>query len=115
MVKPALASVLVNVRPRLSIGLNKTRLLLGGKITVSGRLTPARPGGYVKLTFQRKVDGVWKTALIKSRAVASTVDYSTYSYTYKPLKRGSWRVRAAAPATTTLIGYKTSYKYFAVK
>ncbi len=115
VVKPGLAAVLVNVRPRLSICLSRTRLLLGGTITVKGKLTPARPGGIVKLTFQRKVDGVWRTALIKSRAVASTADYSTYSYTYKPGRRGSWRVRTAAPATTTLIGYKTSYLYFAVK
>jgi hypothetical protein len=82
---------------------------------VKGRLTPARPGGYVKLTYQRKVDGVWRTVLTKSRAVVSTADYSTYSHTYKPLKRGSWRVRASVAATTTLVGYKTVYKYFAVK
>ena len=115
VVKPSLASVLVNVRPRLTIGLSRTSLPLGATVTVKGRLTPARPGGYVKLTYQRKVNGVWKTVVTKSRAVTSTAAYSTYSHTYKPLKRGSWRVRASAGATTTLIGYKTVYKYFTVK
>jgi hypothetical protein len=115
VVKPSLASVLVNVRPRLTIGLSRTSLPLGATVTVKGTLTPARPGGYVKLTYQRKVDGVWRTVLTKSRAVTSTADYSTYSHTYKPLKRGSWRVRASVASTTTLIGYKTVYKYFAVK
>jgi hypothetical protein len=115
VVKPSLASVLVNVRYRLTIGLSRTSLPLGVTITVKGKLTPARPGGYVKLTYQRKVDGVWKTVLIKSKAVTSYADYSTYSHTYKPLKRGSWRVRTSVAATTTLIGYTTVYKYFAVK
>lgn len=115
VVKPSLASVLVSVRPRLTIGLSRTSLPLGATITVKGRLTPARPGGYVKLVFQRKVDGVWRTVVTRSRAVTSYTDYSTYSYTYKPLKRGSWRVRASVAATLTLVGYKTSYKSFAVK
>ena len=115
VVKPSLATVLVNVRARLTIGLSRTSLPLGATITVKGKLRPPRPGGYVKLTYQRKVDGVWKTALIKSKAVTSYVDYSTYSHTYKPLKRGSWRVRASVAATTTLVGYKTVYKYFTVK
>jgi hypothetical protein len=115
VVKPSLASVVVSVRPRLTIGLSRSSLPLGATITVKGRLTPARPGGYVKLTYQRKVDGVWRTVLTKSRAVVSTADYSAYSHTYKPLRRGSWRVRASVAATTTLIGYKTVYKYFAVK
>ncbi len=115
VVKPSLASVLVNVRPRLTIGLSTTVLKLGGKITVKGRLTPARPGGYVKLTYQRKVDGVWKTVLIKSRAVTSTETYSTYSFTWQPTKKGSYRVKASVAATKTLIAYATAYKSFAVK
>ncbi|MBN2205684.1 MAG: hypothetical protein JW767_11760, partial [Thermoleophilia bacterium] len=115
VVKPSLAAVVVNVRPRLSMSLSRTSLLLGAKITVKGRLTPARPGGYVKLKFQRKVDGVWRTVTTKSRAVVSSVDYSTYSYTYKPLRRGTWRVRASVAATTTLVGFATPYKYFAVR
>jgi hypothetical protein len=115
VVKPALANVSVSVRPKLTIALSRTSLLLGGKLTVKGRLTPARPGGVVKLTFQRKVLGVWKTVLTKSQAVTSTADYSTYSFTYKPLRRGSWRVRASVAATPSLIAYKTSYKCFTVK
>ncbi len=68
--------------------------------------------GKVTITIQRKVAGVWKTQLTKSRTLSAT---SAYSYTYKPLKKGSYRVKAAAAATPELLAVTTAYKTWVVK
>jgi hypothetical protein len=113
VVKPSLKILDVKVRPDLTIAVSKTKFLLGGKVTIKGKVTPARPGGIVKLTIQRKISGVWKNATtVKSRTLSAT---STYSYTYKPLKRGSYRVKASIAATTELAAYTTAYKTWTVK
>lgn len=116
VVRPGLKSLNVKVKPILTIALSKTKFLLGGKVTIKGKLTPARPGGIVKLTIQRKVSGVWKSATtVKSRALTAGSGYTAYSFTYKPLKRGSYRVKAEIAATAELLAFTTAYKTWVVK
>lgn len=112
VVRPALATVTVKRAPTVTIKLSATGIVLGKSVTVKGSVAPARPGGSVKLTFQRKVSGVWKTVLTKTRTLSSS---STYSFAYKPLKKGSYRVRCTVPATSDLVARSTVWKSFTVK
>jgi len=116
VVKPALKALDVKVSPALTVALAKTSFLLGGKQTIKGTIAPARPGGVVKLTIQRKISGVWKAAVpVKSAALQTGTGYTTYSFIYKPLARGSYRVKASIAATTQLAAFTTAYKTWVVK
>ncbi len=115
VVKPSLKNLDVKVRPDLVISLSRTSFTLGGKQVIKGKLNPARTGGLVKLTIQRKVSGVWKTQLTKSVALTAGSGYTVCSYSYKPLKRGSYRVKASIAATAELAAFTTPYKTWTVK
>ena len=118
-VKPSLKILDVKVRPDLTLALSKTRFLLGGSLAIKGTLNPARTGGIVKLTIQKKVGTSWKTKLTKSVALTAGSGYTAYSFTYKPPKlassRGSWRVKATVAATTELAAFTTAFKTWTVK
>ena len=92
-VKPSLKLLDVEVKPDLTLALSKTRFLLGGSLAIKGTLNPARTGGIVKLTIQKKVGTSWKTKLTKSVALTAG---SGYTPTPSPTSRRSWRRRAAA-------------------
>jgi len=120
--KPARGTVLVKVAPKVTETLNKTSLALGGTITVKGKVVPWKTGGKVKWVFQRYIDGAWKTVtttgtkLLTDVDVADpSVDYSTASYTYKPAKKGTWRVKTTFVATTEYTTASSVYKTFTVK
>ena len=114
--KPSVKTLDVKVYPALTIALSKTSFALGGKQTIKGKLSPARPGGAVKITVQRKVSGVWKTLVSgKSVALQSSTGYTTYSFGYKPLKKGSYRAKTAIAATAELAAFTTPYKTWVVK
>lgn len=115
VVKPSLKTLDVQVRPVLTIALSKTKILLGAKVTIRGTLTPARPGGVVKLTIQRKVGTAWKTQLTKNVALTAGSGSTAYSFAYKPKLKGSYRVMASVAATTELAAAKTAYKSWVVK
>ena len=115
VVKPAVKTVDVKVKPVLTIALSKTKILLGARVTIKGTLMPGRAGGVVKLTIQRKVGTAWKTQVTKNVALTAGSGYTAYSYKYKPLKKGSYRVMASVGATAELIATKTAYKSWVVK
>lgn len=115
VVKPAVKTVDVKVKPVLTIALSKTKILLGAKVTIKGKLTPARTGGVVKLTIQRKIGTAWKTQLTKNVALTAGSGYTAYSFGYKPKAKGSYRVMAGVGATAELIATKTAYKSWVVK
>jgi len=115
VVKPTLKTLDVKVSPVLTVALARTSIVLGGKQTIKGTLKPARIAGKVTLTIQRKVSGVWKTQLAKGVALSAASGYTTYSYPYKPLKRGSYRVKVSIAATTQLAAFTTTYKTWVVK
>lgn len=93
-------------------GLKGGVLKLGRRVTVKGVVTPVRTGK-VTITFQRKAGGKW----VKVKAVGRTINATSgaYSYTYKPGKRGSWRVNAKVPKTAEATAAKTAWKTFRVK
>lgn len=120
--KPARGTVLVKVAPKVTETLNKTSFALGGTITVTGKVIPWKTGGKVKWVFQRKIDGVWKTVTTTAKKLLADVDvadpgvdYSKASYTYKPGKKGAWRVKTTFVATTAYTTASSVYKTFTVK
>jgi hypothetical protein len=114
VMKPVMASVLVKVRPNLKMNLSTTSFLLGKTVTVSGTIDPPRPGGTVKLTFQKYTLGAWKTVLTKTVPFILP-DGKAYKYAYKPASKGTYRVKASVVATPELIAYTTANKTFTVK
>lgn len=105
-VKDALVSGLITLK------LNKTRVLFGTKITASGLVKPIAAGG-VKVLLQRKnSSGVW--VKITTKTLTGTLA-NTYKWIYKPLKKGSYRMRASVLATSDTRAARTAYKAFAVK
>ena len=117
VVKPALKTLDVKVSPALTVALAKTSIVFGGKQTIKGTIAPARPGGVVKLTIQRKVSGVWKSAVPvqERRAAGGRRVHDLQSALQAALRKGSYRVKASIAATTQLAAFTTTYKTWVVK
>jgi hypothetical protein len=102
----------VMVSPLLTIGLNKTSFALGGKVTAKGLVKPVATGGVKVVVQRKKASGAW--ANVTTKTLTGT-DANTYSWTYKPGKKGSYRMQARVAATATTPAGKTVYKAFRVK
>jgi hypothetical protein len=86
---------------------------LGGSVKGSGLLTPVSLGGDpVKLSVQRRSGGAW--ASVKT-VTATTKATGAYAWTYKPRRRGSYRIRASVVATLSHTAAQTPWRAFAVK
>jgi hypothetical protein len=74
-----------------------TSIKLKKTVTAAGVVTPSSlVGSNVSLTVQRKSGAKW----IKAKAgAAPIVGPGAYSWTYKPLKKGTYRMQAAIKAT----------------
>ncbi len=102
----------VTTSPLLTIGLSRTSFALGGKVVVKGLVKPVTVGG-VRVAVQRKTaSGAW--ANVTAKTLTGTAS-NTYSWTYKPGKKGSYRVQARVAATATTPAGKTVFKAFRVK
>jgi len=67
----------------------------------------------VTIKVQKKnSSGVYKPLLQK---VVTSTALETYSWKYKPLKKGSYRMQASVPASGKILAGKTAYKAFVVK
>jgi hypothetical protein len=101
------------VKPALSLAVSATRITLGKTVTAKGIMHRVVTGGTVNVLVQKKnSSGVFKTLLTK-RVVSTALE--TYSWKYKPGKKGSYRMRASVPASGKILAGKTAYKTFAVK
>ena len=94
-------------------GLTSGALKLGKRVTAKGKVTPTRlAGSKVALTVQKKKkSGRWVTVKTKSRLISAT---GTYSWKYKPLKKGSYRMRAQVAKTARHTAAKTVWRKFKV-
>jgi len=61
---------------------------------------------------KKNSSGVYKPLLQK---VVTSTALETYSWKYKPLKKGSYRMQASVPASGKILAGKTAYKAFVVK
>ena len=76
-------------------------------------MTPtALAGSKVSLTVQRRQNGAWR----KVKTVLCTVrGGGAYSWTYRPAKRGGFRVQATFAKTATNMAATTKWRTFRVK
>ncbi len=65
------------------------------KLTLTGTVSPAEAGGTVTIVKTRKVGRKWKSAGTATVALVN----GTYSYSFKPTKKGQWRFVAKYAGT----------------
>jgi hypothetical protein len=105
----------VLVKPILTLklsGLTRGILKLGKTLTVSGNVTPKNLAGKLTLTVQYKRGNTWVKATSWLRALTMS---GTYSITYKPSKRASYRIQATIAKTATHTAATTAWLAFTVK
>jgi len=104
--EPVVTSVSLKVAPT-SIKLKKT-------VKATGSVTPAADlaGMKVLLKAEIKVGKAWKAAKAGSATVS---DAGLYVWTYKPAKKGSYRMTASIKATDDYKGSKSPTRLFKVK
>ena len=97
-------TIKLTVAPK-SIKLKKT-------VKATGTVTPVDLGGKASLTAQRKSGSKWVKAKTANAIVKAT---GKYSWTYKPTKKGSYRIQASIKATATKKASHSPWKTFKVK
>ena len=103
------------IKPALSLRLSATRITRGKTVTAKGIMHRNVTGGVVTIKVQKKnSSGVWKPLLKKLRP--STLA-EKYSWKYKPLKKGSYRMQSSVPAADNgkILRGKTAWKTFKVR
>ena len=106
----------VVVVPKLSLKLSGLRggtiLRVGRYVTAKGVVTPSvLAGGQVKLQVQR-----WAHKWVAAKTVLRTIgSRGTYSWSYKPARKGSYRLRVTLTRTATHIAAGTTWRAFRVK
>jgi hypothetical protein len=105
-VEPVTTAVTLKVAPA-SIKLKKT-------VKASGTVTPVTElvGTKVALKAEIKVGKAWKKAATNNATVSAT---GTYSWTYKPAKKGTYRMTATIVASADHKGSKSPVRAFTVK
>ncbi len=102
--------------PKLTLklsGLRSGALRLGRRLTVAGKVTPASlAGSKVKLSVQRKRVRRWVTVTTAQRTIAAT---GAYGWRYKPVRRGSYRLRTTIAKSTKTAATATTWRTFKVK
>jgi hypothetical protein len=90
----------------------KGTIKLGKRVTAKGLATPrVLAGGKVKLQVQR-----WARRWVTVKTVLRTIGSSgAYSWSYKPAKKGSYRVWSTLAKTATHMAAKTTWHTFKVK
>jgi photosystem II stability/assembly factor-like uncharacterized protein len=106
----------VVVTPHLTLKLSglrgRTILRLRTYVTAKGVVAPSvLAGGAVKLQVQR-----WAHKWVAAKTVLRTIgSRGTYSWSYKPAKRGSYRLRVTIAKTATHLAATTSWHSFKVR
>ncbi len=104
------------VTPRLTLtlsGLKSDSLRLGKRLTAKGTFKPSSLARIeVTLIVQREQDGKW---LAVTRLTRTTSASGAYSASYKPAKKGTYRIKATIAKTTTHTAATTTWRTFKVK
>ena len=84
----------------------------GKSVASKGTIKPAW-AATVKITVQRKVSGTWKTVTTKARTANATS--GAYSWTYKPTKKGSYRIQTSVAKSTYYTSAASPWRACTVK
>jgi hypothetical protein len=96
---------------RLS-GLSGGALKLGRRVTANGVVTPVvLAGTKITLTVQRRQAGTWHAVTSHTLTIGAG---GAYSYSYKPARAGSYRLRAAVARTADHAAAATCWRAFRV-
>ena len=101
----------------LTLRVSRTTLALGRTVRVRGTATATwreLMGEPVWLTVQRKVAGVWTRVRTTWTPVVAD-GYGSYSWSYKPRKRGAFRVKASLSETVLHSAAATGWASFRVR
>ena len=94
-------------------GLRSGAIRLGKRVTAKGKVTPTSlAGSKVTLTVQKKSGRRWATVKSTARTIGAT---GSYSWQYKPAKRGAYHIRTTITATAAHAAAKTPWRSFRVK
>ncbi len=107
-------AVLLRAKVTLRLrGLTSGVMRLGRRVTAKGVVTPASlAGSSVTLTVQKKQGTRW----VRVRRVARTISATgTYGWSYKPAKRGAYRMRATIARTAVHTSATTTWRAFRVR
>ena len=86
---------------------------LGKRVTAKGAVTPTSlAGSKVTLVLQKKTGGRWRQVKSTTRTIAAN---GSYSWKYKPAKKGSYRMRASIAKTAVYVAAATKWRAFKVK
>jgi hypothetical protein len=100
----------VSLRPG---GLKSGAMTLGRTVTATGNVTPSSLAGRaVTLTVQVKMLGRWVKAKTGSATISSR---ATYTWKYKPAKKGAYRMQAAIAPRATNASATTAWLTFKVR
>jgi hypothetical protein len=101
------------VKPALTLSATPATLRRGAQVHVAGAVTPLSLAGVrVGIAVQRRAGTSWTGA--RSTAVPVAADGS-FSWTWRPLRTGSYRVRAAVPAAAGRTAAKSGWDTFRVR
>ena len=107
---------MVTVRPTLTLklsGLRWGKLKLGRSLRARGTVTPpSLAGSRVSLAVQRKAGGNWRRVKSLTATIAAS---GAYRCTYKPTKKGSYRIQTTIALTAANTAAATAWKSFKVK
>jgi len=94
-------------------GLRSGALKLGRSVAATGRVTyTSLIAGRVTLAVQLKKGATW----VKVKTVSATIIFTgTYSWKYKPAKKGAYRMQATIAKTTAHAAATTKWLRFKVK
>jgi hypothetical protein len=105
----------IMVKPQLTLklsGLSGAVLVLGKTLSLSGTVTPASLGGTVTLTVQREQSSKWLAVTSSARTISGS---GTYSWTYRPVKKGTYRIKTTIAATAAHAAATTMWTVFTVR
>ena len=93
-------------------GLKSGAIKLGKTVVCKGAVKPAR-AEKASIIIQRKSGSKWVKVTTKTANINAAT--GAYSYTYKPTKKGSYRVQTSVAKTAAYTTVVTGWKMFAVK
>jgi hypothetical protein len=100
------------VKPALSLAVTPAKIALKKTVTAKGIMHRMVTGGTLTILVEKKSGAAWKK--VTAKVVTSTA-LETYTWKYKPAKKGSYRMRASVPASGKILAGKTVNKMFTVK
>jgi hypothetical protein len=94
-------------------GLTNGAVKLGRSVTAKGMVTPTSlAGSKLKLTVQKKRGARWVTLKSTARTIGAT---GSYGWTYKPARKGAYRIKATIAKTAEHLAARTTWRTFRVR